>query len=99
MVIAYQIITMKMASYNSTLPESNNYIVKIYDSKVKKFYIVAESDYDAYERAIMYQIHVIIGHYIHHGLKCHRYDLAIYENNFRKLQYKIKCNGPVMPII
>ncbi|AEQ33418.1 hypothetical protein CE11_00098 [Megavirus courdo11] len=90
---------MKMTSYNSALPASNNYIVKIYDLNVKKFYIVAESESDAYERAIMYQIHVIIGHHMHHGLKCHRYDLAIYENNLRKLQYKIKYNGAVMPIM
>ncbi|BCS83681.1 hypothetical protein QLL95_gp0442 [Cotonvirus japonicus] len=88
-----------MSNINTFSFEKMNYIIKFYDKDENKFYVLAETENDAYDIAINYQIQIFIGYYMYNGIPCNSKIVNIFKNKLLEIECKIKCVGPEMSIL
>ncbi|AQN68704.1 hypothetical protein [Saudi moumouvirus] len=74
--------------------EKECYIVTFHGNEDLVYYVGADSEENALEEAVKYEIEVFIGQLIFAGKPCYTDILMLFEKKLRSLPYTIKYSGP-----
>ncbi|AVL95196.1 hypothetical protein ma809 [Moumouvirus australiensis] len=74
--------------------EKECYTVTFHEGEDQVYYVRANSEDTALQKAYKYVLEVFIGRYIFYGVPLQREDVAIYLAKLKELPYTVKYSGP-----